>query len=97
MKIQEISEISKLFDFYGKLLNEKQQEVISQYVFNNLSLSEIAEIMCITRQAVKDLLDRTINLLKSYENKLKFLEKYNKTSEILTETQFQQFLKIWED
>ena len=97
MKIQEINEISKLFDFYGKLLNEKQQEVISQYVFNNLSLAEISEIMGITRQAVKDLLDRTIILLKSYEEKLNVLEKHNKTKAILNETQLEKFLKIWEE
>lgn len=101
MKIQEINEISKLFDFYGKLLNEKQHEVVSQYVFNNLSLAEISEIMGITRQAVKDLLDRTINLLKSYEQKLKVLEKFNKTSNLvlnnLNQSQTECFYKIWEE
>ena len=97
MKIQEINEVSKLFDFYGKLLNEKQQEVITQYIFNNLSLAEIAEIFGITRQAVKDLLDRSINMLKSYEEKLQILEKYNKTSTLINKTNYKQFLKIWEE
>ncbi len=98
MKIQEINEVSKLFDFYGKLLNEKQQEVVRQYVFNNLSLAEIAEIMGITRQAVKDLLDRTINILKNYEEKLKILEKFNKTSKLINNQEtIKKFLKIWEE
>ena len=32
-----------LYDYYGVLLTEKQQNYFKDYYFNNLSLSEISE------------------------------------------------------
>lgn len=42
---------SLLFDFYGALLNESQNEVMALYHEDNLSLSEIAEDLGMSRQA----------------------------------------------
>lgn len=63
-------EISLLFDFYGELLSEKKREAASLYFNEDLSLSEIAEHMGITRQGVGDLIRRSESELYSFENKL---------------------------
>ena len=41
--------ISLLFDFYGEILTEKQQDVIDYYYNDDLSLAEISEHLGITR------------------------------------------------
>ena len=50
-----------LYDFYGVLLTRKQQRVFTCYYMNNLSLAEIAAEEGTSRQAVHDLLQRTMN------------------------------------
>ena len=47
-------QISILLETYGKLLTEKQYQMLDDYYNNDLSLSEIAENANITRQAVRD-------------------------------------------
>ena len=44
-------EISMLLQIYGKMLTDKQYELLNDYYNNDLSLSEIAENVGITRQA----------------------------------------------
>ena len=41
-----------LYDYYGVLLTEKQQNYFKDYYFNNLSLSEISENNSVSRNAV---------------------------------------------
>ena len=74
--MDDILYITMLYDFYGELLTEKQRAVIESYYQNDLSLNEIGEQYGITRQAVADLVKRTVNILKDYEKKLNLLEKY---------------------
>ena len=63
-------EIAMLCDIYGKLLTQKQYDIINDYYNNDLSLSEIAENNNITRQAVRDILKKGENKLFEYEEKL---------------------------
>lgn len=63
-------EISLLFDFYGELLSEKKREAASLYFNEDLSLSEIAQHMGITRQGVSDLIRRSESELYTFEDKL---------------------------
>ena len=63
-------EIGMLWDIYGKLLTQKQYDIINDYYNNDLSLSEIAENNNITRQAVRDILKKGENKLFEYEEKL---------------------------
>ena len=58
----------QLFDAYGPLLTETQQEIC------DLSLSEIAEEKGITKQAVSDTLKKSRELLDSFEQKLHFVK-----------------------
>ena len=59
--------ISILCQIYGKLLTEKQYQVLDDYYNNDLSLSEIAENLNITRQAVRDNINKGQNKIFEYE------------------------------
>ncbi len=67
--------ISMLLDIYGKLLTEKQYFLLYDYYNQDLSLSEIAENLGITRQAVRDILKKGENKLLEYEEKLEIMKK----------------------
>jgi len=69
--------LAYLFDFYGSLLTEKQQEAIQLYYYQDLSLSEIAERLEISRQGVYDHLHRGEEALRDYEVKLGLIQRYN--------------------
>ena len=68
-------EISMLCEIYGKLLTEKQLDIMDNYYNLDLSLSEIAENEGITRQAVRDIIKKGENKLFELEEKLSFMEK----------------------
>ena len=86
MKIERFERMALLSDFYGKLLTDRQQEVIRYYYEQDLSLGEIAENLKITRQAVHDNLKRAERALEDYELKLGLLAGYLKEN-ILTDPQ----------
>lgn len=68
--MQTLFEMSHLLDFYGGLLTEKQR-TIAQYTYHqDLSLTEISQIMGITKQAVSDTLQRARQALLRYEQVL---------------------------
>lgn len=67
--------ISMLNEIYGKLLTQKQFEMINDYYNQDLSLSEIAENNKITRQAVRDILKKGEKKLFEYEEKLMFMKR----------------------
>ena len=78
MNIEERVKIAVLVKYYGKLLTDKQREVIIMYVDNNLSLAEVSEELNISRQAVKDTLDNALSALEKYEAELKFIARDEK-------------------
>lgn len=64
-----------LFSYYGSLLTEHQKELMRLYFDCDMSLSEISEIMGVSRQAVREILVRSIKKLTDIEEKLKLIEK----------------------
>ena len=74
--MEKIVEQGLLYDFYGELLTKHQQSVYEDVVFNDLSLSEIADEQGITRQGVHDLIRRCDRLLEDYEQKLHLVERF---------------------
>ena len=68
-------EISMLCQIYGKLLTEKQLNIMDNYYNLDLSLSEIAENEGITRQAVRDIIKKGENKLFEFEEKLGIMKK----------------------
>lgn len=87
--MEEKVRISMLWEIYGKLLTEKQYDMINDYYNNDLSLSEIAENYDITRQAVRDNIKKGENKLFELEEKLlimkRMLEQEKQIQEILAE------------
>lgn len=67
-----------LLDCYGELLTEHQRNTMELYYCEDLSLSEISEPLGITRQAVRDLIKRTEQVLLEYEEKLGFADRLEK-------------------
>ena len=84
--MEEKLEQAYLYDFYGELLNEHQRRIYEDFVFNDLSLGEIAKDEGISRQGVHDMVRRCTRTLEGYEEKLhlvaKFLSAKQKVSKI---------------
>lgn len=74
--MEKFVEQTLLYDFYGELLNEHQRSIYKDAVFNDLSLSEIADDYGISRQGVHDLIKRVNKTLMGYEDKLHLIEKF---------------------
>ena len=77
--------VSLLYDFYGQLLTEKKRQVIELYHEEDMSLSEIASELGITRAAVHDSLKSAERALDNYEEKLSLVERFLKTEEAFGE------------
>ncbi len=75
--------LGRLFDMYGGLLTEKQQQCLRFYFYDDLSLTEIAEEMEVSRQAVHDLLKRVEQTLERNEKKLGLLARDTRDEERL--------------
>ena len=80
-----IVEKSLLLDFYGELLTSHQKEIYTEYVQEDVSMSEIAELHGITRQAAHDMIRRCEKLLAGYESRLHLLDHYLKIRSMVRE------------
>lgn len=76
--MERIVEQGLLYDFYGELLTEHQKKIYEDVVYNDLSLSEIAQENGISRQGVHDMVRRCNHMLTEYENKLHLVERFLK-------------------
>ena len=65
----EALEMTLLFDYYGDLLTERQRSCVDMRYNQDLSLSEIAEELGVSRQGVYDNLSRAEALLRNMEEK----------------------------
>ena len=61
---------SLLYDYYGALLTERQREVFELYYEKDLSLSEVAENLKISRQAVQRAFKKAGEELEGFQEKL---------------------------
>ena len=74
-----------LLDLYGELLTEKQRACFDMHCNEDLSLSEIAEQLSITRQGVWDNIRRAETALNEFEEKTGMLRRFNNVREKLEE------------
>lgn len=85
MKFDEITQLSLLHDFYGQLLTKRQREVMELYHEENLTLSEIAQEISISRQGVHDALKNAEKALLNYEKKLRLVEKFQESRQAMNQ------------
>lgn len=74
--MEKIFQQGLLYDFYGELLTEHQRSIYEDAVYNDMSLSEIAQEHGISRQGVHDLIRRCDKILVDYEEKLHLVAKF---------------------
>ena len=74
--MEKFVEQTLLYDFYGELLTERQQQVYESVVLEDYSLSEVAENLGISRQGVHDMIKRCNHTLEEYESRLHLVEKF---------------------
>lgn len=75
--------LSSLYDYYGVLLTDKQQNYFENYFFDNLTLQEISENEGVSRNAVHKTLKEVEEKLMEYESKLQLLGKRKKLEQII--------------
>ncbi len=94
MDIQERITVGILNKYYGKMLTEKQQTILTMYVDNNLSLAEVSVELDISRQAVKDAVDNALLALKNMEEKLAFVARDNELKHIINNSKIDEKTKM---
>lgn len=82
-----------LFDYYEKLLNDKDRECFKSYYFDNLSLSEMSENIGISRNAIHKRLKKIEEELLSYEEKLNLYKKEQKILSLIENTQLKDKIR----
>ena len=75
--------ICELLELYGKLLTEKQSNLLELYYFDDLSLSEIAENEGCSRQGAMDVIKRAEKELLKMEATLGLYDRNNKQTKII--------------
>lgn len=83
--MEDFTKTSMLFDIYGGLLTDKKKRVMEMYHEDDMSLSEIAEELEVSRAAVYDSLRSAESLLRSYEEKLGILDDYLRRGKLAEE------------
>ena len=81
--IEKKIKITKLFNLYGYFLSNAQKEIMYDYFFMDLSLSEISENRKISRSAVEDAIKKGSAKLEKYDADLGLLEKHAQISDKL--------------
>ncbi len=72
---------SVLLDFYGNLLNQRQYTIMKAYYDEDLSLSEIAYNLQISKQGVRYIIKRAEKRLIESDAKLGFFQKEKEKEE----------------
>lgn len=75
--------VNLLMDCYSELLTEKQQVYLEYYYQEDYSLSEIADILNVSRNAVFDNLKKAVHSLENYEEKLQLLKKHQERLDLI--------------
>lgn len=79
-KLEKSVEIGTLCAFYGGLLTQKQQDALRLYYEEDLSLGEIAEELETSRQNVHELITRSAQKLRKYEEALGSMKRAEDTA-----------------
>lgn len=92
-EIKEFIRINELLARYGKLLTDKQQEIMQLYFGLDYSLQEISDNLHISRAAISDAIKQATAHLEKYEEVLKLNERSQKVVTIIEALQKQDLTK----
>ncbi len=89
--IEEKIRVCDLFDCYHSFISEKAKSIMKQYYFSDMSFTEIAENENVSKQAVSDLITRTLTKFEKLESEIHLLEikktivqlKFNKENSLI--------------
>ena len=90
-KLEKSVEIGTLCAFYGGLLTQKQQDALRLYYEEDFSLGEIADELEVSRQNVHELITRSAQKLRKYEEALGSMKRAEETAR-----QLKQALSVME-
>ena len=76
--VKKVEKINRLLDIYGRLLTKSQFDIMSDYYYCDLSLSEISEMRKISRTAVSDAIKNATKKLENCEEKLGICKVFDK-------------------
>ncbi len=77
--------VSLLLDCYGELLSETKRRAVELYYNDDLSLAEIAEDTGVTRQGVRDSIEKARSQLYLYEEKLGLARRMREVDTLINE------------
>jgi len=83
MELKDKLRMNSLYDIYGELLTEKQKQYFEYYYLDDYSLSEISELLKVSRNAVHTQLKNVVMHLENYEDKLGVLRTREKIAKII--------------
>lgn len=73
--------LDALYEFYGKMLTDKQNEIMDLFCNMDYSLGEISELQGVSRQAIHDTIKRTEKVLDHYEVQLGLYARFQEKQE----------------
>ena len=91
--MKDVVYLTILFDYYEKLLEEKDRDCFKNYYFDNLSLGEISENLGISRNAIHKRLKKVEEELLSYEKAIGLYDKEQKVLSIIDDEKLKEKVK----
>lgn len=85
--LEDLNRVNVLYDIYAPLLTKRRQEVLHYYFSENYSLAEIAIKYDVSRQAVHDLIRRSLESIESFDAKLGLYNQYCLRQSLLDEAE----------
>ena len=76
---------SRYLDVYGVLLSDRKRELMEYYYNEDYSLAEIAELVGISRQGVRDSIKKSEEMILDLESRLRLVEKSDGIASLLGE------------
>jgi len=86
--MEEREYIINLYEYYGKLLTDKQRQYFEDYYYENLTMEEISENDEVSKNAVSKQLISIKNKLINYENILNLYKNKIEINNILKDTKY---------
>lgn len=86
--MEEREYIINLYEYYGKLFTDKQQQYFEDYYYENLTMEEIAENDEVSKNAVSKQLISIKNKLINYESNLHLYNNKIEIIKILKDTKY---------